>query len=151
VVVDYLIAGFTDYLSVGLWTIEVPDHALGRLAQRCPGVDMEGAIIDAHQQLLGGDIEVLPDPGKDIAVKGGPGYFIGQVVYAMDFVGKKRLEEGRLIYFRPRTWLHEEQIEELRYPVIQEGERCLGAGPMLPLPLRELNFHNKTVSVTRKI
>jgi len=154
VVVNYLLAGWTDTLSRGLWTLEVPEHALGRLAQRCPGIDLETTIMEAHGELLCGNIEVLPDPDRDIAVRAGPGIFIGQMVYARDFVGRD-WKEGHLVYFRPRTWMHDDQIpEERRYVMIKadpDAGRCLGAGPMLPVPLRELGFSKNSITVKRHI
>src|ERR1700688_512525 len=35
-----------------VWTIEVPDHALGRIVQRSPSVNLIGAVIEAHNWFI---------------------------------------------------------------------------------------------------
>jgi hypothetical protein len=55
VMVDYVVAGDIGEYSVatGAWTIQVYDHALGRLAERNPGVDLTAATLRAHDYCRG--------------------------------------------------------------------------------------------------
>lgn len=144
VVVDYIVAGHTGngaYLRTGLWTLEVPDHALGRLSQRARGVDLDDAIRQAHRELLAAGFERLPSPYDDLLVRAGPGAFVGQLVYGHD------VKTGDVsIYFRPRTWLHEDMIGEEQVP-IAPGTPPLGESLMLPVPLRDLRIEGSRVIV----
>src|SRR5262249_42317368 len=53
--VNYVLAGIGPdgcELSEGPWTVELPDHALGRALQRVPDQDMDALVLAAHRAVL---------------------------------------------------------------------------------------------------
>ena len=55
VAVNYILAGCIDNIirvSEGMWTLEVPDHALGRAVERSRLLHPGDLIREAHQNLL---------------------------------------------------------------------------------------------------
>lgn len=145
VVVDYVVVDHEDYVQTGLWTMELPDHALHRLAQRHRVVDLRDTILGAHRALLAADLHPLPDPSDDLFLPAGPGAFVGQMTY-----GKDASARGEpILYFRARTWLHRDQLGDNQVPLApgQDITRWLGSGPLLPMPLRRLELHRNALHV----
>lgn len=144
VVVDFLLAGGADVLQAGLWTLEVPDHALQRLAQRCPGIDLRFALLDAHYNFLLAGPEVLR---QDVQhhLPAGSGVFLGDVIYGKD-AGNHAYQ---VIYFRPRTAFHHDMLaaEELNRLVTRGEDRSVVGGPLLPGPLRDLDTSDGGLNV----
>lgn len=132
VAVSYLAAGRLKDRAVtlesGLWTIEAPDHALHRLAQRARGIDLGAVLMEAHERVL--RLKLDGWPIGDVLVAAGPGAFVGQLVAGQD------VKTGALVvYYRPRTWLHADQLGPGQEP-FETGESVLD--PFLPVPLRRL-------------
>jgi hypothetical protein len=143
VAVSYLAAGRMIengvYLESGLWTLEVPDHALHRLAQRARGVDLGAVLREAHEQVL--RLRLNGWPTGDLLVAAGQGAFVGQLVAGED------VKTGALVvYFRPRTWLHEDQLAPGQ-DLAPVGESV--ADEFLPLPLRQLRQVGKHLEIRR--
>jgi hypothetical protein len=97
VTVNYIVAGAGQRgigIYDGKWTLEVPDHALGRAVERS-GMLHPGAIIrEAHVNLLELPATVMVDrpnfrdtkaPG--LYVKAGPGCFVGHIIVCCDPAG----------------------------------------------------------------
>lgn len=144
VVVEYVTIDKDGDLETGLWTLEVPEHALLRAAQRFRGLDLRAAILDAHRNLLA--VRQDPLPLGDVLVRAGPGAFVGQMVYGTE-VKKMDL----MVYFRPRTWLHEDQIQDHRIWLTDTGDGAPWVtGPLAPYPLRSLRIEGGAL-VSRKV
>lgn len=134
VVVDFVVAGPSRdgcYLQAGLWTLEIPDHALHRLVQRYRTADIRAVILNAHQNLL--LAARLPEPEENVHLPAGPGAFAGQMVYGVTE------NSERMVYFRPRTWLHEVMLDGSEETLVP-GDRALGNGILLPSPLRHIDI-----------
>jgi hypothetical protein len=92
VTVHYVIAGVIGgHLGIadGLWTIEVPDHAIGRAIERSGGMAPEPIIREAHHNLLALDIASIVDENncadaKSFIVKAGSGGFICKLTSGAD-------------------------------------------------------------------
>jgi len=142
VVLEYLTVDKNADMETGLWTLEVPDHALLRAAQRCRGIDLRAAIMEAHRELLAARCDPLPKRGEDVYVRAGPGAFVGQMIYGQEVKG------GLVVYFRPRTWLHEDQLNGDQRPLTSGGAgEPWGTGPLLPFPLREITVEGQSMIV----
>jgi hypothetical protein len=62
VAVEYLIVGVSARSggwASGLWSMEIPDHALGRILQREPRADPTTVLLDAHRNALALRVEQL--------------------------------------------------------------------------------------------
>ena len=68
-------------IAKGLWSIEVPDHALRRLLERAPGVDIDATLL-SHRAALRArpdDNEIaaaMVDPDMSFLLPAGPGVFV---------------------------------------------------------------------------
>jgi hypothetical protein len=138
VIVTYVVLGTRRTMtSTGLWTLEVPIHALLRAIERDPGGDVGVKVRDAHRALLGAGSAPPPPIGPEFLIPtSGPGAFLVEWVPAVCRPG------GALIYARARTWLHDDQLYEeqsqraLR-PAAPGEATMLASGLLLPLVLRE--------------
>ena len=143
VAVNFIIAGRVDgFIGVthGLFSLEVPDHALGRLCER-GRLDDPGVIIrEAHARLLAAPIEAFIDLDagmKRVAyLKAGEGCFVGSLRVARD--GDREGEFA--IYFRAFTWLALDQLHDDQVVISEPGEEGERLGDMilLPHPLRQI-------------
>lgn len=141
VVVNYAAIG-RNHFHVGLWTLEVPDHALRRLAQRARGVNLRAAVLQAHRELLGAGLDHAPN--GDLLVRAGPGAFVGQVIYAAD----ESAHGALMAYYRPRTWLHEDMLTEGQEAIgPADGGRPLGNWLLLPMPMRTIEMRGSKLEV----
>ena len=61
--------------SHGQFTLEIPDHALGRLYERDPQCDAKQVILEAHHTLLGLDSEALTGRVHDFYCPPGRAHF----------------------------------------------------------------------------
>jgi hypothetical protein len=113
----------------GVWTLEVPDHAMGRLFQRNPGVDGKAALYHAHAALLRTKFTKLPEPERDIYVEAPGGVFAGNIIH-----GVNDDDKSRQTYFRARTFLTTDQLGPGQEP-LPPGTPSWGQTMMLPGPL----------------
>ena len=144
VVLEYMTVSGEGDLETGLWTLEVPDHALIRAAQRSRGLDLRAAILDAHRHLSA--IRCDPLPQGDVLVRAGPGCFVGQMIYGQEIKG------GIVVYYRPRTWLHEDQLGDGQDPLPTDGPGQPWAdGPLLPFPHRRITVAGGYMNVHRRV
>ena len=132
VTVNYVIAGVHKdrvILAEGLWTLEVPDHALGRAVERSRFLTPEAIIREAHTTLLN-----LPTASltENHYLRAGPGCFAGKVTVARD------VNVGPAIHVRALTWLDNDILRPDQIPlggVGAEGDRLKDL-LFLPAPLR---------------
>jgi hypothetical protein len=141
VTLNYIVVGcIADIIQVaeGLWTLEVPDHALGRAVWRSrllhPGV----LIHEAHSTLLNLPAAVLKQPNfterasSGAYIKAGPGCFAGYFHVSEDVSRNDYTASVRV-----RTWLDEDQLSDGQVILCEkgkEGER-LGDSVLRPSPL----------------
>jgi hypothetical protein len=142
ITVNYILAGRlpddVHRLGEGLWTLELPDHAAGRLMQRRVTADPATNIHAAHRGVLrlrrddvapGGRVE----DSFHFLLPAGPGAFICSLAAGFDM----SVDEPSL-HVRAHTWLDDDQLRDDQTPLVGDGlpgER-LGDGWLLPDPLR---------------
>lgn len=120
----------------GRWTLEVSDHALHRLIDRNPGVDLGRVLFDAHDAALKMSTlaTVELDPESNLAtfsLAAGAGVFVCEMQYG-------RLENGQATAgIRARTWMdNDDRPDRLQpAPAGKPGERLMD-DHLLPAPLR---------------
>jgi hypothetical protein len=144
VTVNYFVAGWLpDRIGVqeGLWTLEVPDHALG-LAMQHSGLLHPGTIIrEAHLNLLAAPSSLasrseFTDPERGVLIKAGAGAFtcnllIGPEMSSGDALGA---------HCRVRTWIDDDRLRNDQIPFVQTGEPGdrLGDSWLAPAPFRRI-------------
>jgi len=145
VTVNYFAAGYIgEYVGVaeGLWTFEIPDHALGRAVWRSGYLHPEKIIMEAHANLL-----KLPDAlvnsetfrdldGRGILIKAGKGAFVAHLHIGPDVSDDLRM----MAHVRAPTWLDEDMLGEEQIPLFEPGSpgRQLGDNIFLPRPYRRV-------------
>jgi hypothetical protein len=148
VTVNYVIAGAWNNepnIGEGLWSLEIPDHAIGRAIDRSGGDPRTSSpdrlIIEAHHNVLQLKVtDVMRDGvmGTDhrFLVKAGAGGFICAVRIAEDVSLHKALN----IYVRADTWINECQLHDDQTLLLGNGARGerLGDSCLMPAPPREL-------------
>jgi hypothetical protein len=117
VLMRYLIAGRsgTNSATSGAWTIEVPDHALGRLLQRCRGADPAAAIWQAHAALMEASTAEVAD-----CVRQERSFYLlaGNGVFACKpMIVRSANVAQALLYARARTWLSSNQLRPDQRPI----------------------------------
>jgi hypothetical protein len=138
--VNYLVAGTvadTIGIAEGLWTLEVPDHALGR-AVEYSGM-LPGSIIrDAHHNLLRlRTLQVVNgSKPKQFLLRAGGGGFVCELHCGEDVSIGGELS----CYAFVRTWLDDDRLHDDQVTLVDDGapgER-LGDTFLLPAPFRRL-------------
>jgi hypothetical protein len=144
IAVNYVLCGrLTDTelrVADGIWGLEVPDHALGRLLHRQPDAGLDTVLRAAHHAALRLRIEaVIPEgefePERQFLLPAGPGAFVCQLRFGPDRSDGHR--PG--LHVLARTWLSDDQLRPDQTPLRPDdgapGDR-LGDGWLLPAPLR---------------
>ena len=134
VCVNYIVAGLHRVIfGEGLWTLEVPDHALGRAVERSQYLHPAVLIREAHTNLL----NMPSDKAAKLEyLKAGPGCFAGEWS-----IGKDASLSGSVsLHFRVRTWLSDDMLGPDQVPMCEEGDpgSKLGNLALLPRPLLDL-------------
>jgi hypothetical protein len=128
-------------IAEGLWSIEVPDHALGRAIERSEYLHPGVIVREAHRSLMALPVSVIEHPsfsnheGRGALIKAGPGAFAAQIWAAADV----SLGGAIGVHVRARTWLSDDQLHDdqtLLEPG-KEGER-LGDVWLRPMPFRRI-------------
>jgi hypothetical protein len=141
VTVNYIICGdIPDFFgdgrrasaAEGLWTLELPDHALARVIHRS-GMLPDSIIRDAHQTLLGLSYKLLPrDNETRFRLKAGPGCFVCHMS-----VGRDEDDGLIVIHVRTDTWIDNDALRD--WPPVLSGEAKHGErlmdGLLRPRPL----------------
>ena len=80
-----------DGASTGLWSAEVPLHALGRVMQRDRRADPDKILLDLHHGLLRVQLAALTqNPEDDLLVRAGEGAFVIDVIPSADVQERSR-------------------------------------------------------------
>jgi hypothetical protein len=143
VTVNYILSGRLpednprDGTKEGLWTLEIPDHALGRCMERSRL--MPTAIIrEAHRNILRLRSEVVVpnnmlDFDRQFLVQAGPGGFVCNLQSGLD-----QFDDTINLYVRCSTWLAEEMLCDNQILLVDDGAPGfrLGDSWLLPAPLK---------------
>jgi hypothetical protein len=143
VTVNYVVAGYLPGppeqagVAEGLWTLEIPDHALGRAVERSRFLTPEAIILEAHRNLLKFPTDIAIQRAADgekksFLIKAGPGCFVGRL-----FAGSDISINGKVsAHVRVATWLSEDQLGNDQIPTTEPGEtgKCLGDNILRPRP-----------------
>lgn len=141
VVVNYLVAGRVatgGTLSEGLWTAEIPVHALGRALQRDPTASLDALVLELHRRLLAASTAGIDSyVSGGMVVKAGRGAFLCSCYPPILNVSTGRPS----LLVRANTWLLFEQLRgEQRHQATRldsvTGEPTLGMSWFRPDPLR---------------
>jgi hypothetical protein len=145
VTVNYIAAGAMPWgvgLEQGLWTLGVPDHALGRAIERSRFLHPGAIIREAH-------VNLLNLPAQTIALNNGNieterGFFVkaGAGAFRCEMQGgPDKLNNGELGFFAfTRTWIDAARLHEDQVPLHEKGKpgNRLGDTWLLPHPLRRI-------------
>lgn len=146
VIVRYAIVGKVADLfgsASGLWTLEVPEHALLRLAQRDRSADLATVVWAAHDNLLASTGDTTAD---ELLLPAGNGAFVLEFINGLD----ESTAGAPLVYARVRTWLHVDQLlPNQRQPYLLPGNPPLGESLLLPSPLRRMTVLARGIKVER--
>ena len=147
VVVEYLVAGALPTaaagVAAGLWSLEIPDHALGRLLDRSPReLDLGAVLMHAHHAALRARLD---DTEIRAALASRRAFLLpaGAGAFRCEFRCGADVSQGEAIsaHLFAHTWLHQDQLfsdqQLVRLDEALPGER-LGDGLLLPVPLRRL-------------
>jgi hypothetical protein len=148
VCVDYLLAGVVPDvlggvgLAEGLWTLELPDHALGRVLERLPTpVPLEAVVAEAHHNLLQLRTEVvMPEHNLDRApqflLRAGPGGFICELRAGFDVSAGN----APLVHAQAVTWIADDMVRDDQVLLVPDGTpgTRLIDGWLLPMPVRRI-------------
>lgn len=131
----------------GLWSLEVPDHALGRIAQRDRSADLGEVLFAAHKEALAVALDQISlDHGKEFYISTPPnGVFLCQFIIGPDVATYPNLNA----YIRPRTWLALDQLRE-EQQAARHGSPSLGHTLLLPHPAKHLKFLGNTLHFRQK-
>jgi hypothetical protein len=140
VTVNYVLVGTSAVLvSEGLWTLEVPDHALGRAVERSRFLHPGTLIREAHLNLLGLPATILNQKNftdhksSGMYIKAGLGCFAGHFHLSEDV----SIGNQHSAHVRVKTWLDENQLSERQIILSEKGEegQRLGDSWLRPRPL----------------
>jgi hypothetical protein len=142
ITVNYVVVGRIDEgvtkWGDGLWTLEIPDHALGRLLHRSAN-DPAGSIAVAHHAALRLRHEDVIRNGKvdqnfQFLLPAGPGAFVCSPMAGKDV----SLGYTPMMHVRAHTWLSDDMLRDDQTPLIDDGTpgKRLGDNWLLPAPLR---------------
>jgi hypothetical protein len=153
VVINYILAGhIPDYdgqgrrfLTTGLWTLELPDHALGRLIHRS-GLLPDAAVREAHENLLGLPTREakMTNHYQDLEensflVKAGPGAFICNLG-----IGRDGPSGEFVAHVRAQTWISSEMVGPRQRVLSEPGKpgKRLGDGWLRPRALCKIEVED---------
>ena len=139
VTVNYIFVGCLGGMAIkaeGGWTLEVPDHALGRAVERSRLLQPETIIRDAHRNLLDLPVALAEQQNsheRGVYIKAGAGAFAGHLVIRPDISTGDQLSA----HVRVKTWLSEDQLHDDQVVLSEKGEpgQRLGDSWLKPRPL----------------
>jgi hypothetical protein len=141
VTVNYVVVGVVEGMvkvAEGLWTLEVPDYALGRAVEYSGFLHPETIIRDAHRNLLDMPNAALLSSDektrfKSRYIKAGLGCFVGEFSVSEDIsIGGELSARVRV-----KTWIDDDRLHDDQIVLCErgaEGDR-LGDGVLAPRPL----------------
>jgi hypothetical protein len=142
VLVDNLVAGRlsrpdgTPHIGLcgpGVWTLEVQDHALGRLLQRDPSADIDDVLWEAHSAALKMNLEFAP-ADTSFFLPAGNGGFLARLEHT-----RNRVNDGEFgLHIQCRTWLSKDMRDQIPVATTDTFGARIGDNLLMPVPLRHL-------------
>jgi hypothetical protein len=144
--VNYIVIGYMpgppEHVSVadGLWTLEVPDHALGRAVERSRALHPGVIIRQAHLNLLALPQSVAASMSRKddagVLIKAGAGAFVAELRLAPDVSTHNAVQ----CHVRVKTWLADDMLGADQNPLCEPGEPGdrLGDAWLRPAPFRRI-------------
>jgi hypothetical protein len=133
----------------GLWTLEIPDHALGRVVARARMTPTE-IVMEAHHNLLMLRTDQLVRDGiidahRQFLVRAGPGGFVCNWVVAQDSSISK--EFAAHVY--ASTWLADDMLNNNQILLVDDGlpGHRLRDCWLLPVPMRRIMLTDSNKAV----
>lgn len=126
-----------------LWTLEIPDHALGRIVQRAPGVDLAEVIYAGHSEALKVGLYEIASDGKR-AADGVKEIYVTEQVFTLAtppwgvFMCKAcvgyitELPDMPVRFLRAVTWLDNDMAFN---PPVKHGKPSLASSFLIPVGL----------------
>lgn len=107
----------------GAWTIEVPDHALGRAVQYSGYIHPGVIIREAHLNLLWAPVSLterseFADPTRGVLLKAGAGAFFVHMRTTRDI----SLGSARSVSYRAPSWLDDNRMRDDQIPFAERGQ-----------------------------
>jgi hypothetical protein len=138
------------YLSAGLWTLEVPDHALGRIMQRT-AEDPAAILFAAHRNLLALPARLVTDERwigehRSFLLAAGDGAFITTLEIGPSTDDPKSWNCSA----RAATWVHTDMLGEQQTPLraVAERPKRLADTWLLPTPLCRITVGEEGLELT---
>jgi hypothetical protein len=160
VTVNYFVAGYIPRFDEdpmvgvveGLWTLEVPDHALGRAVERSRLIHPGTLIREAHLNLLAlpnavlGQKVFFDKESRGVYIKAGAGAFAGHLFISPD----KSINFKFSVHVRVSTWLSADQLGADQIILSEKGKPGdrLGDGWLRPNPFCRFERNGDEVHVT---
>jgi hypothetical protein len=128
-------------IYAGFWTLEIADHALGRLAMRSPGANFRAAIYEAHAWALRARVPTpIPSSVRTVLLPALGGAFLARFI-----AGRDSSDGQPILYLRVRTWIPADKLRSDQHP-LETGAPALGSSFLLPQPLRELTVRSSEMT-----
>jgi hypothetical protein len=121
-------------IAEGCWSLEVTDHALGRMVERAPRADHAELIREAHRHLKNTSAKALQAhgaAGSQFVVPVSAGRLVCEMSTGTDVSGL-----GYSILVKVRTFLSDDMASDLPILPAGRGEDRAGLNVLIPLPLR---------------
>jgi hypothetical protein len=144
VTVNYILGGIFPHgfdgavsnIAEGLWSLEIFDHALGRIIER-QGASLTAIINEAHDNLLRlRAVTVLSNLGESFLVRAGAGGFICRAHTGSDISANNE----PMFYVQARTWIADDMLRDNQVMLVPDGtpgERLIDSW-LLPKPVRRI-------------
>ncbi len=120
-------AGRASSMLLHAWSIEVPDHCLGRLLQRSPEADLKKILFAAGLQFMhasASEVLDLIDRNTTFYLGAEDGLFVCRGVKAQSDSGQ------RYVYGRAKTWISSELVRPDQLPLAAAGDDELTMGDL---------------------
>lgn len=128
--------------ETGLWTLEVPEHAVGRIIERSAHA-VEDVIASAHVSALLANFDgnLL---GRELLLPAADGYLVVEFVLGRD-------RGNCFAYLRSRTFLNADLVrDDQHHTVLTPGDQPMGTGLLLPMPMRDFEVRSGCIAVYPK-
>jgi hypothetical protein len=117
--------------SACVWSLEVQDHALGRLLQRDPSANIDDVLWEAHSNALKVNLDLVPLETA-FFLPAGNGGFLAQLIHT------RNRDDGFRLHVQCRTWLSNDMRDQIPVAPTDTFGARMGDNLLLPVPLRHL-------------
>jgi hypothetical protein len=117
--------------SACVWSLEVQDHALGRLLQRDPTANIDNVLWEAHSNALNMNVQYTP-ANTSFFLPAGNGGFLAHLVRTQN------RDDGRRFHVQCRTWLSNDMRDQIPVVTTDTLGARMGDNLLMPVALRHL-------------